>query len=31
VALGVAAGALIGLLGSLVSVERHLRRVWRDA
>ncbi len=31
VALGVVAGAAIGFLGSLVSVGRHLRAVWRDA
>jgi len=30
-ALGVLAGALLGLLGSFVSVGRHLRAVWRDA
>jgi cell division transport system permease protein len=29
--LGVAAGGLLGLLGSWLSVSRHLRRVWRDA
>jgi cell division transport system permease protein len=28
--LGVAAGGVIGLLGSWFSVGRHLRRVWRD-
>jgi len=28
--LGVLAGALIGLLGSWISVGRHLRRVWQD-
>lgn len=31
VALGVLAGAAIGFLGSLLSVGRHLRAVWRDA
>ncbi len=31
VAAGVAAGGVMGLLGSLASVGRHLRRVWRDA
>ena len=31
VMLGIAAGGLLGLLGSWVSVGRHLRRVWRDA
>jgi cell division transport system permease protein len=31
VALGIAAGGLLGLVGSWVSVGRHLRRVWRDA
>jgi len=30
-ALGVAAGAALGFLGSLLSVGRHLRAVWRDA
>ena len=30
-AAGVAAGAVLGLLGSLLSVGRHLRAVWRDA
>ena len=30
-ALGVAAGGLLGLVGSWLSVSRHLRRVWRDA
>ncbi len=30
-ALGVLAGALIGFLGSLMSVGRHLRAVWKDA
>jgi cell division transport system permease protein len=29
--LGVVSGAVLGLLGSLVSVGRHLRAVWRDA
>jgi len=29
--LGIAAGGLLGLAGSWVSVGRHLRRVWRDA
>lgn len=29
--LGVAAGGLLGLAGSWLSVGRHLRRVWRDA
>ncbi|MDQ8162288.1 MAG: permease-like cell division protein FtsX [Gemmatimonadota bacterium] len=29
--LGVAAGGLLGLVGSWLSVGRHLRRVWRDA
>lgn len=29
-ALGIAAGGLLGLLGSWVSVGRHLRQVWRD-
>lgn len=29
-ALGVLAGALLGLVGSWVSVGRHLRHVWRD-
>lgn len=28
--LGVVAGALIGLLGSWISVGRHLRRVWQE-
>lgn len=28
--LGIAAGGLLGLLGSWVSVGRHLRQVWRD-
>jgi cell division transport system permease protein len=28
--LGVAAGGVLGLLGSWVSVGRHLRQVWRD-
>jgi cell division transport system permease protein len=28
--LGVAAGAVLGLVGSFVSVGRHLRRVWHD-
>jgi len=31
VALGVLAGAALGFLGSLLSVGRHLRAVWRDA
>jgi cell division transport system permease protein len=31
VMLGIAAGGLLGLAGSWVSVGRHLRRVWRDA
>ena len=31
VMLGIAAGGLLGLVGSWVSVGRHLRRVWRDA
>jgi cell division transport system permease protein len=31
VLLGVLAGAALGFLGSLVSVGRHLRAVWRDA
>ncbi len=31
IALGIAAGALIGFLGSWVSVGRQLRQVWRDA
>ena len=30
-ALGVLAGALLGLIGSFLSVGRHLRAVWRDA
>lgn len=30
IVLGVAAGGLLGLLGSWVSVGRHLRQVWRD-
>lgn len=30
VALGVLAGALLGLVGSWISVGRHLRQVWRD-
>ncbi len=30
VALGVLAGALLGLVGSWVSVGRHLRHLWRD-
>jgi cell division transport system permease protein len=29
-ALGVLAGAIIGLLGSWMSVGRHLRRVWQE-
>ena len=29
--LGVAAGAVIGLLGSWISVGRHLRRVWQES
>jgi len=28
--LGIAAGGVLGLLGSWVSVGRHLRQVWRD-
>jgi cell division transport system permease protein len=28
--LGIVAGAMIGLLGSWISVGRHLRRVWQD-
>ncbi len=31
VMLGIAAGSVLGLLGSWLSVGRHLRRVWRDA
>jgi cell division transport system permease protein len=31
VVLGIAAGGLLGLVGSWVSVGRHLRHVWRDA
>jgi cell division transport system permease protein len=31
VMLGIAAGGLLGLVGSWLSVGRHLRRVWRDA
>lgn len=31
VMLGIGAGGLLGLLGSWLSVGRHLRRVWRDA
>jgi cell division transport system permease protein len=31
VGLGIAAGAALGFLGSLLSVGRHLRAVWRDA
>jgi len=30
IALGIIAGGLLGLLGSWVSVGRHLRQVWRD-
>lgn len=30
-ALGVVAGAALGFLGSMVSVGRHLRAVWKDA
>lgn len=30
VALGILAGALLGLVGSWISVGRHLRQVWRD-
>ncbi|WP_396206852.1 cell division protein FtsX [Gemmatimonas sp.] len=30
IALGIVAGGLLGLLGSWVSVGRHLRQVWRD-
>ncbi len=29
--LGIAAGGLLGLIGSWLSVGRHLRHVWRDA
>ena len=29
-ALGILAGAMLGLIGSWVSVGRHLRQVWRD-
>jgi cell division transport system permease protein len=29
-AIGIAAGAALGFLGSLLSVGRHLRAVWRD-
>ena len=31
VMLGIAAGGALGLVGSWLSVGRHLRRVWRDA
>ncbi|WP_411280297.1 cell division protein FtsX [Gemmatimonas sp.] len=31
VLLGIAAGGALGLVGSWLSVGRHLRRVWRDA
>ncbi len=31
VMLGIGAGGLLGLVGSWLSVGRHLRRVWRDA
>lgn len=31
VGIGIAAGAALGFLGSLLSVGRHLRAVWRDA
>jgi len=31
VVLGIAAGGVLGLVGSWVSVGRHLRREWRDA
>lgn len=31
VAIGIGAGAILGFLGSLLSVGRHLRAVWRDA
>ena len=31
VMLGIAAGGVLGLAGSWLSVGRHLRRVWRDA
>jgi cell division transport system permease protein len=31
VVLGITAGGLLGLVGSWVSVGRHLRHVWRDA
>jgi len=30
IAMGVLAGATLGFLGSLLSVGRHLRAVWRD-
>ncbi|MES2523821.1 MAG: permease-like cell division protein FtsX [Gemmatimonadota bacterium] len=30
IALGILAGALLGLVGSWISVGRHLRQVWRD-
>ncbi len=29
--LGIAAGGVLGLVGSWLSVGRHLRHVWRDA
>lgn len=29
--LGVVAGAMLGLIGSWISVGRHLRRIWREA
>jgi cell division transport system permease protein len=31
VMLGIAAGGVLGLVGSWLSVGRHLRRAWRDA
>ncbi|MCU0616524.1 MAG: FtsX-like permease family protein [Gemmatimonadaceae bacterium] len=31
VTLGIVAGGVLGLLGSFLSVGRHLRAVWRDA
>lgn len=30
IALGILAGAMLGLIGSWISVGRHLRQVWRD-
>jgi len=30
IALGIVAGAMLGLVGSWISVGRHLRQVWRD-